>query len=84
MHAPAPEIVSFVKRLTGVYPDLTETSTDTAWADGPLLGDANGGYINFSIRWDYYEKVRPLVISSAQLSGLNCYDPQTSESFLQQ
>jgi hypothetical protein len=78
---PAPQIVDFVHRLTKVYPDLAGTEIETAWADGPMLGDANGKFIDFSIRWDYYDKVASFVISTGHHSGLNGYDPQTSQYY---
>lgn len=71
-------IVRFVDDLLKRYPDVSERITETAWADGPMIRDANGGFINFSIRWDYYDKVMPFVISTARRDGLNCYDPQTA------
>jgi hypothetical protein len=78
---PAPAIVRFVNDLLKRYPDLTETRTDTPWADGPMIRDANGGFINFSIRWDYYDKITPFVTSAARRDGLNCFDPQTAEYY---
>ena len=78
---PAPQIENFVKQLTKVYPDLSPTVTDTAWSDGPLIGDATGRFIDFGISWDYYDKVLPLVVSLGKASGLDCYDPQTSRYY---
>ena len=78
---PAPQIVEFVHRLTKVYPDLDASGAETAWSDGPMLGDANGAFIDFSIRWDYYGKVASFIVSSGHASGLNCYDPQTSQYY---
>jgi hypothetical protein len=79
--SPAPPIADFVYRLTNVYPDLDATGAETAWADGPMIGDANGQFIDFSIRWDYYDKVAPLIVSTGRAAGLNCYDPQTQEFY---
>lgn len=74
----SPVIVRFVGSLLKRYPDLSDKEEETAWADGPMMRDANGGFIDFSIRWDYYEKVVPFVTSAAHKLGLSCYDPQTS------
>jgi hypothetical protein len=41
-----------------------------------MIHDANGQFIKFSIRWDYYEKVVPFVVSTARQFKLDCYDPQ--------
>ena len=73
---PAHAIVEFVNGLTRKYPDLNTGDETTPWADGPMIRDANGGFINFSITWDGYEHVIPFVISTARKSGLDCYDPQ--------
>jgi hypothetical protein len=45
---PATEIVQFVGNLEKRYPDLTEVGPDdnTAWADGPMLNNVNGGFID--------------------------------------
>ena len=75
---PSVAIIRFVGDLLKRYPDVSETQLDTAWADGPLIRDASGGFIDFSIRWDYYAKVVPFVTSTARHDGLNCFDPQDS------
>ena len=77
---PATAIAGFVGGLLKRYPDLT-VADQTAWADGPMLGDANGQFTDFSIRWDYYEKVVPFVVSTALRFHLNCLDPQTSQFY---
>jgi hypothetical protein len=77
---PAAAIVRFVNDLLARYPDLTQTE-NTPWADGPMIRDANGSFIYFSIRWDYYDKVTPFVTSTAWRDGLNCFDPQTAECY---
>ena len=75
---PATEIVQFIGSLLKRYPDLTQVGPgdNTAWADGPLLNDANGGFIDLGVRWSYYAKVSNFVITTAHKHGLNCYDPQ--------
>ena len=78
---PSTVIVEFVGSLLRRYPELTETQTNTAWADGPLLGDANGQFIDIGIRWDYYEKTVPFVVITAHHFGLDCYDPQDSRFY---
>ena len=46
-----------------------------------MLNDANGGFIHFSVRWDYYEKATTFVLSTAHQFHLNCFDPQTSRFY---
>ncbi len=77
---PAHAIVEFVNGLTRKYPDLG-VSDNSPWADGPLVGDANGQFIDFSIQWDSYERVIPFVLLTARKSGLSCYDPQDYRYF---
>jgi hypothetical protein len=77
---PATAIVEFVGGLQKRYPDIS-VSDETAWADGPMLRDANGQFIDFSIRWDYYDKVVPFVVSTALRFHLDCLDPQTFQYY---
>lgn len=77
---PAHAIVEFVHALEERYPDA-ESTEETAWADGPMLNDANGGFIHFSVRWDYYKRVTPFVLSTAHRLRLDCFDPQSSRFY---
>ena len=77
---PATAIVEFVGGLLKRYPDVS-VADETAWADGPMLGDANGRFIDFSIRWDYYDKIVPFVVSTALRFHLDCLDPQTFQFY---
>lgn len=46
-----------------------------------MLNDANGKFIDFSIRWDYYERAAPFVVKTARRFKLSCYDPQTAQFY---
>jgi hypothetical protein len=77
---PTPAIVEFVHTLERRYPDLSQTE-NTVWADGPMLDDAHGGFIDFSVTWDHYDEVKPFVLSTAHRLRLDCYDPQVSRFY---
>jgi hypothetical protein len=77
---PAHAIVEFVNGLTKKYPDLNG-SNNSPWADGPMIGDANGEFIDFSIQWDAYEHVIPFILLTARKAGLDCFDPQNNRYF---
>ena len=78
---PATAIVEFVGALTKRYPELKEGQTNTVWADGPLLGDASGQFIDIGILWDRSEEAVPFIVLTANKFGLNCYDPQNSRFY---
>ena len=50
---PTPKIKEFVEALTATFPDLDSLSDDevddSPWADSPLLGNASGPFIYFSM-----------------------------------
>jgi len=78
---PTPAIVEFVGGLLKRYPELSKSQTNTVWADGPLLGDASGQFIDIGIQWDYYEEAVPFIVVTARQFGLSCYDPQDSQYY---
>jgi len=78
---PATVIVEFVRGLLKRYPDLSDTQTEGPWADGPLVRDANGQFIDISIVWSEYPMVVPFVVSTARHFKLDCFDPQTYQFY---
>ena len=72
----SPKLVALVADLPARYGDLTETD-DTVWADGPLVDNIIGGFINMSLIWSRYQEAVPFVVTTAHKHGLHCYDPQT-------
>jgi hypothetical protein len=76
----SPKLIAFVTDLLARYGDLTETN-DTVWADGPLVGNIIGDYINMSLSWSRYHEAIPFVIATAHQHGLHCYDPQTGKFY---
>ena len=78
---PAAIIVDFVGALLKRYPELSKNQTNTAWAVGPLLRDANGQFIDIGIQSDHYDDAGPFVVQTAHQFGLSCYDPQNGRSY---
>lgn len=76
MSPPSSAIQAFVSTLLARYPDLTEDE-DTPWADGPLIGNASGGFINISILWSRYEEAASFFIDAGGELGLHVFDPQS-------
>jgi hypothetical protein len=77
---PSAAIRAFVSALLARYPDLTKDE-HAPWADGPLIGDASGGFINVSIVWHRYEETRSFFVHAAGKLGLHAYDPQSGTFF---
>lgn len=75
---PTPGITRYVAALLDRWPDITEDDGgDSPWADGPLLNNAFGAAIYFSIVWSKAEEASEYAARLAQQHGLVCYDPQT-------
>jgi hypothetical protein len=47
---PTPRIAAYVRALLDRYPDITtEAGEDSPWADGPLINDASGPFLYFTM-----------------------------------
>ncbi|HEY2179979.1 MAG TPA: hypothetical protein VGH15_15520 [Caulobacteraceae bacterium] len=75
-HPPTPTIHRFVLALLAKYPEKDVPDATAVWADGPLIGDASGGFINVAIIWSRFEEARPVFLANAVRFGLDAYDPQ--------
>ena len=73
----------FVDALLARHRDLTELDDDevddSPWADGPLIGNASGGFIYFSMVSSAADETLPFVVETAKASGLVAFDPQTGK-----
>lgn len=79
---PSPRITAYVEALLDRWPDLTEAGgEESPWADGPLISNAFGAAIYFSMVWSRADEVSAFAAQLAERHGLVCYDPQ-SETLL--
>ncbi|MFC8596812.1 hypothetical protein [Isoptericola sp. NPDC057191] len=77
---PSPRIRAYVDDLLARWPDITEgEENDSPWADGPLLGNAWGDAIYFSVVWSRCEEAAEFAANLAQQHDLVCYDPQSEQ-----
>jgi hypothetical protein len=75
---PSPEILAYVEALLARWPDITEDGgDDSPWADGPLIANAFGEAMYFSMVWSQAEEASDFASRLASQHGLVCYDPQS-------
>ena len=75
---PTDRISAFVAALLARWPDITDDrGEDSPWADGPMIGNAFGNAIYFSMVWSRAEEVSEFAASVAAQHGLVCFDPQS-------
>ncbi|MGA8328922.1 MAG: hypothetical protein WB777_06475 [Mycobacterium sp.] len=76
------QIQSFVAKLLDRWADTnTESEADTRcpWVGRPLIRNASGPFVYFTVRKSRASEVVPYVVQLAAESGLVCFDPQTGE-----
>jgi len=79
---PSPRIAAFVEALLARWPDITEDGgEDSPWADGPMIGNAFGDAIYFSMVWSRADEASAFAAGVAREHELVCFDPQ-SETLL--
>ncbi|MBF4769537.1 hypothetical protein ISU10_17350 [Nocardioides agariphilus] len=77
-HEPSLRIRSYVEALLKRWPDITDDEgEDSAWADGPLIDNAFGNAVYFSMTLGRAEQASEFAARLASQRGLVCYDPQT-------
>ena len=75
---PSPAIRAYVEALLQRWPDITDDAgEDSPWADGPLMANAVGDAIYFSMVWSRAEEASAFAARLAEEHGLVCYDPQS-------
>ena len=75
---PSPAIRAYVEALLRRWPDITDDADeDSPWADGPLMANAAGDAIYFSMVWSRAEEASAFASRLAEEHGLVCYDPQS-------
>jgi hypothetical protein len=74
---PSAAIRAYVDGLLARWPDITEESGEgSPWADGPLIENAFGDAIFFSLVWSQAEEASDFAARLAAQHRLVCYDPQ--------
>jgi hypothetical protein len=77
---PSARIQAYVAALLDGYPDLTQVDADepSPWAGGPLIGNASGPFIYFSmVTGDLAVEAYEYAITTANEMGLVAFDPHT-------
>ena len=75
---PSPAIRAYVEALLRRWPDITDDADeDSPWADGPLMANAVGDAIYFSMVWSRAQEASAFASRLAEEHGLVCYDPQS-------
>ena len=75
---PTGRIRAYVSALLDRWPDITEDEgEDSPWADGPMMDNAFGSAIYFSMMWSRAEEASAWAAQLAGEHGLICFDPQT-------
>jgi hypothetical protein len=73
---PSPAIHGFVDELLRRWPSLEEPGgAASPWA-GPVLDDAMGPFVYFTLTWSGAQQAVPTIAQIARDRGLVCYDPQ--------
>jgi hypothetical protein len=79
---PSQRITEYVRALLERYPDLDELDDDAVddspWADSPLMGNARGPFIYFSlVANEAANEAWQHAVTTARAMGLVCFDPQS-------
>ena len=74
---PGPRVQTFVRTLASRFaaPD------DAASAAAPLDVTILGGFVDLAVSRSLYLKTRPILIKTARVYGLNCYDLQDGQLY---
>ncbi|MCX2926781.1 hypothetical protein [Streptomyces sp. NEAU-W12] len=74
----SPRIAEYVARLLARWADLAEDEEEdtSPWSTGPLIDEAAGPLVHFSMRYSMAEEVSAYAADLAASMGLVCFDPQ--------
>ncbi|WP_329176343.1 hypothetical protein [Streptomyces sp. NBC_01477] len=76
-HPPTERIAAYVAALLERWCDITEDESDNSpWSAGPLIGEASGPLIYFTMRWSMAEEASAYAAALAESMGLVCFDVQ--------
>jgi hypothetical protein len=79
---PTERIAQYVRALVARYPDLDDLDDDAVddspWADSPLIGNARGPLIYFSmVTNEAANEAWRHAVTTSRSMGLVCFDPQS-------
>ena len=74
---PTPRIRAYVLALLKRWVDMPDDERDVSlWSAGPLMDEASGPFVYFTMRYSMCEEVSAEAARMAADHGLVCYDPQ--------
>ncbi|MET7751625.1 hypothetical protein [Micromonospora sp. NPDC005367] len=74
---PTPRIRAYVLALLDRWVDMPDDEHDVSrWSVGPLMDEASGSFVYFTVRYRMCEEVSAEAACMAADRGLVCYDPQ--------
>ena len=73
---PTPRIRAYVEALLECWPDIQAEDNGSPWSTGPLLREAVGWFIYFSMVFSMADEASAFAADLAQQHGLVCFDPQ--------
>ncbi|MEN3615529.1 hypothetical protein AAH979_39295 [Plantactinospora sp. ZYX-F-223] len=74
---PTPRIRAYVRALLERWIDMPDDEDDVSpWSAGPLMDEASGPFVYFTMRYSICEEVSAEAARMAAEHGLVCYDPQ--------
>jgi len=72
---PSPRVRAYVEALLVRWPDIDEAE-ESPWADSPLMGNATGPLVYFSMVFSQADEASTFAAALAREHGLVCFDPQ--------
>jgi hypothetical protein len=73
---PTLRIRAYVEALLKRWPDIQADDDGSPWSTSPLIGEAVGWFIYFSMVFSMADEASAFAADLAQQHGLVCYDPQ--------
>lgn len=69
-----------MRALLDRYPDVdTDAGADSPWSTGPLISEASGPLVYFSMVWSRCDEVSAWAARLAEEHDLNCFDPRRDQ-----
>jgi hypothetical protein len=73
---PTSKIAEFVAILVERWPDTEALDDDSPWAAAPLIREASGPFMYFTMRTSRADQAAPFAAATATQLGLVCFNPQ--------